>query len=495
MKKTFGQRQIPTFIGLVILVVSLIGGIALIGQGGGVFAPRAAPQTTPKNVKITNVKDTSVTVSFITDEATTGFIKYGTEPESLKFQASDDRDQVTGSVAPYSTHYITIRDLKADTTYYFTLGTGSNSKYDNNGSPYVVKTAKRLGTPPSSKTLYGTIQTSAGSPATGVIVYLNINGASPLSSLTKDSGSWAIPLSNARTLDGSQYATINATDDVQVMVQGTTATDVTTLVVKVEEAQPVPPITLGSSSRPTESTMSMASESENTTSETPTETGAEVATQNPDDTTSNTTETTTEVAASPTPAASPTEQLSDETTVDLTAAEPQVVTTTQPVITGEAPPSIRLSIEIHSETQINTAVTTDSQGKYTIDLEALKKELEPGEHTVTITYTDPTTGKLVMETKTFTVAAPESSSTLLAAASPKPFGTGNPFTIASPTPSPSPSTTTASASPRVSVPASSSGSMVAGSVETTFALLLGGFFFVVAGIWTYLHNVKIYSSE
>ena len=44
-------------LGLGVLVVALIGGLVMFGTGTGVFAPRATPQTTPKQVKITNVAD------------------------------------------------------------------------------------------------------------------------------------------------------------------------------------------------------------------------------------------------------------------------------------------------------------------------------------------------------------------------------------------------------------------------------------------------------
>lgn len=496
MKKTFGQRQIPTLVGLAVLVLSLIAGIAFIGTGGGVFAPRAAPQTTPKNVKMTNVKDTGFTVSFITDEATTAFIKYGTEPNSLKSQASDDRDQLAGNVSQYTTHYITVRDLQPDTTYYYTLGTASTPKFDNNGQPFTLKTAKRSGNPPNAKTIYGNVNTSAGSAAGGAIVYVSLEGAGELSSLTKDSGSWAIPLSSARTTDGSQYAVIDQGALMRISVQGTHATEVATLDVVVSEAQPAPTITLGEGAALTgktnpgianeasetgveksaQETSNAVTSNENSTSTTASP-SSDLTTQNPIDTTG--TRGTTEPVAK---------------IVDLKDETPQVVETTQPVITGQAAPNTKLTIEIHSDTQITTTTTTDSNGNFTVDLESLKKQLEPGEHTITISYVDPNTGKTVTETKTFTVTAAESGTgggdTLLAAASPKPFGTGNPFTITSPSPTPSP-TASASTKPRVSVAASTSAIPRSGSTTTTFMLLFGGAFFFIAGMWSYTQNFRM----
>ena len=139
-KKLF-QRQIPTVLGMIILVIALGAGVLFMGDGLGVFAPRATPQTTPKNSKVTNVTDTGFTVSFLTDETTAGFIKYGTEEGSLKSQASDDRDQLSGSVGEYSLHHITVRGLQAATKYYYVMGTGSNAEFDKEGQPFEISTA------------------------------------------------------------------------------------------------------------------------------------------------------------------------------------------------------------------------------------------------------------------------------------------------------------------------------------------------------------------
>ena len=67
----FLNKQFPTILGLLLLVVSLGVGVFFMRDGLGIFTPRATPQTTPKNIKITNVTDATVTVSFFTDEKTT----------------------------------------------------------------------------------------------------------------------------------------------------------------------------------------------------------------------------------------------------------------------------------------------------------------------------------------------------------------------------------------------------------------------------------------
>jgi hypothetical protein len=158
--KSFWQKQMPTMFGLGVLVIALVAGLVMFGTGTGVFSPRATPQTTPKQVKITNVGDKSFTVSFYTDEATTGFVKYGAKETDLKSQSSDDRDQLAGAVGEYTLHHITVKGLKPSSSYFFTLGTGSGSIFDNNGAPFNVKTVADPGTPPpAAKTVYGSVMT------------------------------------------------------------------------------------------------------------------------------------------------------------------------------------------------------------------------------------------------------------------------------------------------------------------------------------------------
>src|SRR5579859_7923720 len=307
MTQRFAQRRIPTFLGIGVLLVSLVIGVLFLNKGLGVFAPRATPQTTPKKTKITNVKDTGFTVSFLTDESTIGFIKYGTDPTAMKLQASDDRDQLSGSVSPFTTHYITIRDLAPNTSYYFTLGTGSQAQYDNNGTPFMVKTAVKGGVPPAAKTVYGSVTDAAGSPATGAIVYVDLTGVGELSALVKESGSWAVPLSNARTTDGSSYATIQDTDMMTVTAQGTAVNSVTTVSISVSQGQPVAAIKLGATTQnvAAQSTQSQTTATVASPSSTPTPVATPVATVAPTASPSAINPLSSP-AASPTPAPTPT---------------------------------------------------------------------------------------------------------------------------------------------------------------------------------------------
>ena len=246
MKSKFLEKKFPTLIGLTILVAALIAGVVFNASGPGIFSPRATPQTTPKNIKATNISDTSFTVSFLTDEVTSGFVKYGTSPTTMTTQASDDRDQLAGNIGTYTTHHITIRGLQPQTTYFYTIGTGSIPKTDNNGQPFSTKTASKAGGSSLAQTIYGTVLDSGSNPAEGSIVFVKITDTGELSTLVRSSGTWAIPLSQARTEDGSKVPTISSSTAMNVNVQGSSASQTSSITTTVGQPQlPVETITLG----------------------------------------------------------------------------------------------------------------------------------------------------------------------------------------------------------------------------------------------------------
>lgn len=245
------NKRFPTIIGLFILFAALGAGVFFIGVGPGIFTPRAAPQTTPKNVKITNITESTLTVSFLTDEPTTSFVKYGTSATSLNNREADDRDQLSGNVGTYNTHHITIRNLQADTTYFFTLGTGSNSLFDNSGKPYTIKTGPKVGSQSTAQTIYGTVLTKDSNPAEGSVVYVTVDKGGELSTLVRSSGTWAIPLSQLRSPNGGNAPEFSSNTLMQVFVQGKSVADTAVLTTTVGQPQfPVKTITLGETNTP-----------------------------------------------------------------------------------------------------------------------------------------------------------------------------------------------------------------------------------------------------
>lgn len=555
-KKSVFQKQIPTMVGLFVLVVALVGGVMIIGNGAGVFAPRASAETTPKNIRVSNVTDSSFTVSFLTEGDAIGFVKYGVTPDKLSSQSSDDRDQLTGSVGQYKTHHITVRGINPNTQYYYVLGTGSGATFDNAGTSFAIKTAQRGGAPSAAKTAYGTVLTASGTPADGSIVYISIPNVGEMSSLVKATGSWAIPLSNARNADGSGYAPIGDEDVMSILIQGIQVNASSQFVVPVSESQPVASVTLGQTPETTASTTlntqlatdsaTMAEDSilldpnadplasatggglselgltsseqtqatnSSSLSQTATNSGA-LATAISGSTstlsgTLSTAQSTTNSGGVNSLASQATQSVPEKTILNLEDTTPQVLTTSNPIIVGKAKPNVIITIQVNSETQINQQLTANSTGEFELDIAKLSEELEPGEHSVTYSYTDPDTGQVITKTVKFTVApkttntggstqiAQTNTGTSGSTTQSQPFGSGNPVPVGSQSTSLSAtSSATATSSgtatnsakggaTRSALPSTSSAIPVSGSVGTTFALVLGGIFFILAGAWSF----------
>lgn len=489
-KTPLAKKQIPTLFGLGILIVSLVAGLMMFGEGTGVFAPRATPQTTPKNVSVTNLTDKSFTVVFYTDESTNGFVKYGTDANSLKTQATDDRDQLSGSVGNYRLHHMTVRGLTPNTTYNYVLGTASGSAFDNNGVPFVVKTlAPPVEAPPTNKTIYGTISTEAGAPAEGSIVFVSAAGVGQMSTLVKSSGSWALALSNARKQDGTGYAQLADTDTVDIIVQGVEPTKVSKFSSQIANSQPVPEVTLGQVPQLQQSLTGVAEEAATLDS---TESTQAIRDNNPaetaqlasltdlidfaeEDTSSNSaidsdSATLNEVASVVA------EEVLDLSTVTTTETP---VLIDQPIIKGKVAPNVEVTIEVHSDEVINQIVTADGDGDFVLNIIELQKTLEPGSHTVTYSYTDPTSGETITKTQSFIVETndPFADNT-------SPFGSGNPFPIEEPTTTPVASATAEPAT-RSAIVSTDSGMYNSGSVGNTIALVIGGLFFMFTGLWSW----------
>ncbi len=511
VKRPRSKKQIPTVLGLLVLFVALISGVLLFGQGTGVFAPRATPETSPQNIRITNVTDKTFTISFYTSERTIAFVKYGEDPKDLSRQASDDRDQLSGVVKDYNLHHITVRGLDPAKTYYYVLGTGSNT-FDNDGQPYSLATATKPNQSPiNNQTVYGNVLDAAASPAEGAVVYLYSEGMGALSSLVKASGSWGISLSNAFNAEKTAYLPLENDSLIDIKAQGTQPNLLASWQGMISAAAPVPDLNLsqgGASSAATVSDDALEIDKDELLADL--ESGSEEATDSSMssemlDAEQEQVEESSEAANvnllaaenQITPAAEEPVVLDLDELEESAEATSTTITTTQPQIKATLPANTMVRIVVHSDTQIDETMQTDADGNLVLDVASLGQNLEPGEHSATYTYIDPVTGKEVTKTYNF-VVAPEAEPRQLAQAATTPtptptavpsipYGSGNPYTpTVTVTSTPTP---TASATPALSsnsaIVSTASGQYNAGSVGTTIALLLGGLFFILAGVWSY----------
>lgn len=473
------KKRIPTIVGLVLLVVGVIGGVMFINQGTN-FLPRAAPEHVPQKVKITNLSESGFVVSWVTAEPSIGFIKYSDNPINLSQTAKDDRDQLSGTQGEYRTHYISLQNLKPNTTYYFKLGSQKEQLFDNNGQPFAISLPAATSDKPPADTAFGTILTAVDTPAEGAIIYLTIDGATPLSALVKQNGSWAANLALARMQTNlAAFATYDPETTVINMLVQTNEGEPTTASTTTNNDQPVPTIIIGRSNVFNQSVAPTPNPTPHPSPESST------------DPTSASNHNASAPTASESTAASSKFNLAplsadSSQSLTITTIPPNgIISSLQPEFSGKAPPNASLIISVHSTTAYTANVVADQSGRWRW---LVPGQLEPGNHTISIAYTD-ADGKVHNIQRDFTINPITLQQVDLAyAATPAATPTPAPTPTPTPTPTPKPTVTpaptvtpTPTPTPRTTV-ATASATIVAGNVSESVLTILFGIFLITIGL-------------
>jgi hypothetical protein len=399
MQNSLLHKRIPTLFGIILLVAGFFA-INYAVNHTVFFITKASPTYTPEEIRVTNLTDTSFTISYVTQDSVLGTLTYDTTPTGNKV-ALDDRDQQSGTPQPYLTHHITVKNLSPNTAYYYSI-LSSNKTFLDKDKPFSVKTLAPLTQNPSRQTpIVGTVADTDGSHDTNTIVLLVTDGAQTLSTLTKADGTFVMPLNALRTKDFSSYISFTPTSLIKLLIENPKGK--ATVSVLASQINPVPLITLNnsydftaSSNQSQVSPVPIASASADTSSF-PSFVATEAGPKEP-------------AIASP----DRNEELHDS----------------QPQFDGTALPNTEVQIEIHSTDPITTTVTSNKNGSWTY---RPTTKLEPGEHTITI-KTKNSQGILQTITRNFTVFAEGSQFTEPSVSPVQPTATPLPEITITPTP-------------------------------------------------------------
>ncbi len=179
------------------------------------------PNPTIRAIRLANVRDTSFTVSWVTDVASTGTVSWrlGTSSASPTF-AVDVRGADTSSTV----HQVTVTGLAASTRYLFDVTSGTTTE-TNGGAHFAVTTGPVLSIP-ATDSVYGTVVRKDGTTPSAVTVQLTASGSAgtsaPLATLvrTNDAKTWILGLGNLRTADASAAFTYTDTTILTVQADG-----------------------------------------------------------------------------------------------------------------------------------------------------------------------------------------------------------------------------------------------------------------------------------
>lgn len=396
--KNFWNRKIPTLVGLLIITVGTLVTTFLV-RGDTLFQIKAGPGQDPKNVNITNVSDTSFTLTYTTDDEVIGTLSYGNDPSLLENIVLDDRDQLSGSVNKYKAHSITVKDLDSNSPYYFTITSGEE-KYLNNTQPYKVETGSKITKDPSFQIpMSGKVVTADSQAATDGLVYVKINGAQDLSTFIKNDGTYTLPLNSLRNSALDEYFTIEATSIISIEIYSQNL--FSSVSVSPGEINPVPPITLSNSYDFSNATLNLSPPPQ-------------------------------ESSISGSFPTFGTISANEENPEILTPTKDEEFTKPQPTFEGTARPNEVVEITIHSDENIKTQVRTDSNGNWTF---TPPKNLSEGVHTITIAAKNKN-GIIKTITQSFTVFAAASETIQTPTPSPTSIPSKTPTPSISPTETP-----------------------------------------------------------
>lgn len=474
MKVNFRPKGLPAPIGLLLILIGLIGGV-LVVNFLRYSRSSASSSSSPRQIKISNIGGSSFTVSWVTQEKATGLIGFGETP-SLGELKKDLRDQNLSASDKFFTHFVLADNLKPETKYYFKI-ISSGIKYDNSGKLFEVKTGPSK-VPFDNDIAQGKILTSTKEPAKGAIVYLSLANTITQSALTDNEGNWIIPLSTARNPDITTFSNYDRSAQVEeILVQGDNETASATVVTGND--CPVPDIILG--------------QSYNFLNEMPQLTSV------PDQTKQN----------FPLQSSSTTSgEFNENPPLSITfPSESEKINSTLPEFLGTGPKEQKIDIKIESDEEIASEAEIDQKGRWSWSPDS---SLSPGEHQITVSYTDQD-GFLQKVTRSFTILAigesdlpsftatpsgqkttptPKVSPTPTTKLSPTPSST-TPMALPSqttvtPTKTPGVTTVTPTKIPRTSIPSTESGTYPSGvTLPTTLffgigiATFLAGLFLII----------------
>jgi len=147
-----------------------------------------------KRLEITNLNPNQATVVWETEGKTTGYILYGENSQKLTLIALDERDTANNK-NKFSFHYVNLKNLSPQKKYFFVIMSDNQviKKYENEPFSFYTPGDKLQNKTPTL--IYGKVFKETNVSLANAIVFLNLKDYYSLSSFTKETGEFLIPLS------------------------------------------------------------------------------------------------------------------------------------------------------------------------------------------------------------------------------------------------------------------------------------------------------------
>lgn len=430
-------RKVPTLLAVLL-------GVGVMAAVIRFAVPAQNTQATKKGlqrIEITNVFAGQVTIVWKTEQKQKGWIAYGETEDDLTQIATDERDG--GEHQPRMHHYVTLKDLKKNTRYFFKITDGDAFLETGGRSLFTFKTIGTIDQINNLKPAYGKIVDKSGTPFQDAIVTLSATNIYPVSTLSKSTGEWLIPLNYTIDKSTGKFVSLSPSQPVRIHVysENSKETIVTALVSQLS---------------PVEKSLQL---------------GETYVFENQENV----------LAAKSTSSSKPFQI--------IYPAQNALIPAQKPLIKGTGGAGNTLTLTISGARQPITGRTTvDSKGSWSFEVPQL---LQAGTYTLTVTSPTAQNNKSEVKRRTFTIAksgvqvlaeaTAEATLTPTQAVTPSPLPTVDPSTLTptvtpivvlnSPTPQPTIAPTSAAATTRT--PPVSGGSVYA-LVLSSVALILFG---------------------
>lgn len=230
--------KIPTILGLLLLLVATSLGIFLYIYKQKTDAQKKL-EAAPINLQVVNITDTEASIIWQTKIPTQGFINWG-HSNKLDFKKLDDRDK--DQLTPHLIHFVTIKDLQPDSSYFFTV------KVNNFIFPEISKQFKTTKTLDNQfipfGPIIGTVLDQSLQPLDEGLISLKVLQGSNVGTFVTNDGNYLLPLTQLRDQTLSKQFTLsNPSIATLVITRGNLTSNVKVTIPQGRQA--LPPIILG----------------------------------------------------------------------------------------------------------------------------------------------------------------------------------------------------------------------------------------------------------
>jgi hypothetical protein len=183
-------KRVPTILAL----FSLIFLLGIIGYFfAGIRIPTRASVDYPKQIKFANIGKNRATIFWESGKRETGYILLGESESSINNFYLDDQD-TSKSREPRYFHFVSINNLKEETSYYLKIVSGDKVYLNSDNRPFSFKTLKKNSIVYSSKPLYGRVLDQKNAAVDGGIMIFYSQQLPYFITKTKTSGEWLVVL-------------------------------------------------------------------------------------------------------------------------------------------------------------------------------------------------------------------------------------------------------------------------------------------------------------